>query len=316
MPVEDTPWFIGHEGVLHPAEVARSVAYAAANGSTGVVGRGDLKVGATGTPSNRVVIYPGAVNLVSGYAGATSQAYVGVIRSSAYATIEPTTSAGRRSDLVVARVRDPQYGDKLGFDPANPNNFDFFTIEVWKGVSATTKRILDPTYPAMALARIDIPASTATITQSMITDLREKSNRKTEIQVRTYFPAGDLNAPVSGYGNWPSNNLATFSVPLWATQAVIEVLIPGIEFTGSKRSTLGVRGAFGPLADGQNSIVVQTLPGRVMHAHISNFRLNSGFRGVDANYQLQAYHSSGNGSFQLDYQSILQYKATFTEGVE
>ena len=38
MAVEDTPWFIGAAGVLHPAEAARAVAYAAANGSDGVIG--------------------------------------------------------------------------------------------------------------------------------------------------------------------------------------------------------------------------------------------------------------------------------------
>ena len=62
MAVEDTPWFIGAAGVLHPAEAARAVAYAAANGSDGVIGSTDLKVTARPTPNGQVLVAPGGVN--------------------------------------------------------------------------------------------------------------------------------------------------------------------------------------------------------------------------------------------------------------
>lgn len=317
MAVEDTPWFIGAAGVLHPAETARAVAYAAANGSDGVVGSTDLKVTARPTPNGQVLVGAGAVNLLSRYSGAASQAYTGVVRTQEAVNIDPTSSAGGRSDLVVARVRDPQYGSVAGYDPNNPNAFGFFTIEVVKGVSSSFKRYgPEVGYPVMALARIDIPASTATITNAMITDLRFKSNARSDIQVRTIFPGDDNNAAVSQYAPWPQNTIAWFDVPPWATRAVFTVHIPGIEFTGSMRSALGVRGKFGTQIDTQNTIVLQSTSGRVGHTHVSEYRLPTGSRGLPVGYVLEAWQTSGNGGYQIDYQSAVQYVGYFFEDVE
>lgn len=316
MGVLTVPWGIGQAGVKHSAEVARAVAYASSNGSDGVIGSTDLRINATSTPGSRVTIMPGAVNMVSRYSGVVGQAYVGVVNSLDYITIDPTTSAGGRSDLIIARVRDPQYGSVSGYDPANPNNFSFFTIEVVKGVGSNTKRLIGHTYPGVALARIDIPASTATITQGMITDLRQKSNRKTDRQVRPVFPSGDLNMPTAGYSTWPGATFVSFDVPLWATRAVITTHISSIEYIGTTRSAGGIRGVFGPSADPQNTVVIQSSPGRFSHSHVSEFSLTSGFRGVDALYALQGWRTVGTGTFQLDYQSSLVFDATFLETVE
>ena len=316
MAVENVPWFIGAEGVLHPAEAARAIAYAGANGSDGVISPTDLKIQATTTPNDRVTVAPGAVNLISRYPGASAQAYTGVVRSQSDIQIAPTSSAGGRSDLIVARVRDPQYGSVSGYNPSQPNDFDFFRVEVMQGVPSTIKRLADHSYPAMALARIDIPASTATITNAMITDLRYKSNKKVDIQVRTIFPGVDSNASKTGYAAWPPNSTAWFDVPFWATHATFTANIPGIEFTGTVRSTMGIRGAFGNLLDTDNTIVVQSAPGRVSHTHVSAIKLTGGFRGVSAGYRIEAYQTTGNGNYQLDYQSGLQITAYFTEDVE
>ena len=313
MPIEDTPWFIGAAGVQHPAEVARAVAYASTGGTSGVIGQTDFKVAATGTPSNRVVLYPGAASIVSNYSGATAQAYVGVLRTSDYLTIDPTTSAGGRSDLIIARIKDPQYGAS-GFDPSNPNAYKFFTLEVVKGVSSSTKRLSNAGSPAIALARIDIPASTATITNAMITDLRQMANRRTDIQMKTYFPGKDMNMSTSSYTAW-GGLVFWFDVPRWAVRAHFTANIPSIEYihSGTARSVAGIRGAFGTKDDGQNTILVATASGRISHVHVSQIELDSSFQDISVGYVIKAQRTAGAGTFQLDYQSAIQVQAYFQE---
>lgn len=315
MAVMDTPWFVGAAGVLHPAETARAVAYAACGGSDGVIGVSDFKVTATPTPSNQVRLAPGGVSLVSRYNGATSQAYAGVLRATDYITIDPTTSSGGRSDLIIARIHDPQYGGEPTYDSTNANDFKFFTVEVLKGVAKTTKRLTGHGYPGMALARIDIPASTATITNAMITDLRFKSNRKTDMQKRTVFPTKDFNMNTGGdYARW-TDMTAWFDVPMWANKAQFNTVISSIEFTGTSRTVAGVRTAFGTASDSQNSILVQTSSNRFTHTHLASFNLDSSFQGVDVGLVLQATRTSGTGTFQVDYQSSIQVEAFFSEEV-
>lgn len=228
MAIEDTPWFIGAEGVLHPAEAARAVGYAAANGQDGVIGTTDLKVTQTGTPSGRVMIYPGAINLVNRYPGAQAQAYTGVVRTATYVNIDPTTSSGPRSDLIVARVRDPQYGSQSGYDANNPNNFNFFSIEVVKGVSASFRRYTDQGYPIVAIARIDIPANTGTITNGMIKDLRVKSLVRSWRRAYPTFPTAN-QALTGNTADWLTTGQPTVVVPFWATRANIIVHVEGVE---------------------------------------------------------------------------------------
>lgn len=312
MPIEDTPWFIGASGVQHPAEVARAVAYAATGGTSGVIGQTDCKIAATSTPSNRVVVYPGAASIVSNYSGATAQAYVGVVRIQDHITIDPTTSSGPRSDLIVAQITDPQYG-AAGFDPNNPNDFKFFKLAVVKGVAAGTKKLYSQT-PAIALARIDIPASTATITNAMITDLRQMAVRRSDVQMRTYYPTKDLVMPSGSYAPW-GGLIFWFDVPRWATQAHFTATMSSIEYihSGTIPSIAGIMGTFGTRSDNQNTVIIQDKSSRFMHTHMSMINLDSSFQDMSVGYVVQAVKTKGSGIFQLDYQTNMQVSAHFQE---
>lgn len=312
MPIEDTPWFIGASGVQHPAEVARAVAYAATGGTSGVIGQTDCKIAATATPSNRVVVYPGAASIVSNYSGATAQAYVGVVRIQDHITIDPTTSSGPRSDLIVAQITDPQYG-ATGFDPNNPNDFKFFNLAVVKGVAAGTKKLYSQT-PAIALARIDIPASTATITNAMITDLRQMAVRRSDIQLRTYFPGNDQVMSTGSYSAW-GGLIAWFDVPRWATQAHFTTTMSSIEYihAGTIPSVAGIRGSFGTINDTQNTVIIQDRSTRFMHTHMSLINLDSSFQDMTVGYSIPAVRTRGSGTFQFDYQTSIQVSAHFQE---
>lgn len=171
MATDPTPWFVGG-GAEHSPEVARLLAYAATSGAEGIVEPSSLRVSAQSVPNGTVRALPGAALIRNRYAGGTQQTYALRNATSTDVAIPATGSSGGRTDLIVARVLDPQYE---GQAPANPLTFQYARIERINGVPGGTKTAqeLSLGYPAVALARVHLPPSTGTVTAGMITDLRE-----------------------------------------------------------------------------------------------------------------------------------------------
>lgn len=175
---EYSPWMVGN-GVEHSVEVARLLAHAGTGGAEGVVTPGDCKVQPLNTPGTKIRVAPGAVLLKNRYPGGQQQTYVGRNTSEHEVSVTATGSGGGRSDLVVARVLDPQYE---GQEPSDPNDFDYMRTEIIEDIPSSTKRFdeLGLDYPAIALARIDLPASTGTVEAEHITDLRRMAQPRKE----------------------------------------------------------------------------------------------------------------------------------------
>ena len=139
--------------------------------------------------------------------------------------ISPTGSGGGRSDLVVLRVEDPNIdGTPWGHDVTSDPVYYFRVIE---GVSSSATE--PPSgMTAIALARIDIPSSTGTITSGMITDVRASANPKSQREVRVqhgapldnglWDKAGDIQEP--NWERWPQHEWAV-NIPWWATQVQV-----------------------------------------------------------------------------------------------
>lgn len=223
------PWMV--DGGLHPSEVGRTLAYQALGGAEGVGGINDLKVRPLAVPGRGFRVAGGTASMLNRYAGwpeGGQQMYVGRNAGDDIVNHDMATgSGGGRSDLVVARVLDPQYGAQ---PPTNPSAGPYIATQVITGVPSNTKRAEDVasiTYPAIALARIDYPASTSTISAGMIVDLRKVARPRRERYVRTYaLAAGEediLTTTVSGGETWPNVELAAWyvDVPRWATAARI-----------------------------------------------------------------------------------------------
>lgn len=90
--------------------------------------------------------------------------------------IAATGSAGGRSDLIVAQVEDPNMAGEPWQTPTNPAVGPYIFTRVIPNVPAGTTSLRPLGYSgrsAIVLARVDLPASTGTVTASMITDLRE-----------------------------------------------------------------------------------------------------------------------------------------------
>ena len=176
MSFDPVPWFVGG-GALHSAETARQLTYAVTSGAAGIAALGDLKISQLSTPGTSVRAAAGGVVIPNLYPGGSQQSYVGRAASTTDVPVMATGSGSGRVDLVIARIDDPQYG---GTVPSDVTVGPYIRLDIIQNVAAgSTGLPAGLAYPAIALARLDIPASTATILTSMITDLRTVVNSRT-----------------------------------------------------------------------------------------------------------------------------------------
>ena len=230
------PWFIGSNGALHSPEVARLLSHLAANRDDGVIGFGDMKVAALAVPGAAVQIVAGACALTNRSAGALYQTYLDRESNTLQVNVAATGGVAR-ADLIIRRVEDPDYPG-WGI-PVDPVNGPYGRYAVISGVPATTKtaKQLNLGYPAIALARINMPASTGSVQAGYITDLRKLcSPRRQRAMVRVDVPVGpnDLVA-AGGAGNWPPATTYV-DVPEWATHAFIRADVSGARLMTSALS--------------------------------------------------------------------------------
>ena len=177
MAMERVPYLVGG-GFEHSAEVMRAMLAASTSGAEGIVNAGDFKVRPLAVPGTSVRVAPGNALIRNSYGGGQAQTYACRAGSETEVPIEATGSAGSRTDLIVARIDDPTYQGGA-FDPLT---FEAARFEVIQGVPASTKTVagLGLSYPAIALARVTLPASTGTVTSAMITDLRALAQPRKE----------------------------------------------------------------------------------------------------------------------------------------
>lgn len=231
---ESVAWFV-EGGAEHSAGMARLLSYAAFNGSEGIIGSTDLQVRALTVPDGAVRIAPGACSILNRAAGSQYEAYVGRALTETVINIAPTSSSGGRSDMIVAMVKNPWLTGEPWPNPADPKVGPYFVPQVISGVSATAtqSKVVQPGWSAIPLARIDIPANTGTITQSMIRDLRFLSTARSQRELNVWSPNVETNITSSSYTNFPgaqdgSDNMKV-SCPEWATHATVRAVLGGIQ---------------------------------------------------------------------------------------
>lgn len=246
MTLTSAPWAL--DGARTPASVARLAARSAVKES-GIINPGDLKVLPLATPGNGVRFVSGGAVLENRYEVDVNQAYV------VEATSEEILDAGdnftgitgqgtTQSHLICITVGDPNYstaGHAWLTDankPANPTAaLDYQYVRPWviKNVPAGTARVEDlpspPTYPAYALARIDVPSGSGSITSGMIVDLRNVVNARSKL-AQTHVATSDADvlsvASAFTYETWPDSSDFSVYVPKWATKVYVQGFIYGI----------------------------------------------------------------------------------------
>ena len=314
---DKTPWAVGGGAELSP-EMLRATVYGATSGSEGIVLPTDLKVSASAVPSGTLQVSPGAMLALNRHASGTQQTYVARNPTIDTVDIAPTTSSGGRTDLVIARVEDPQYDPWPA--PADPVAAQYVFTRVIQNVPADTRsaRELGLGYPAIALARIAIPPSTAAITNAMITDLRRVAMPRTDREIEVGLPATTRATPANPggvnntwYQMWPIQNI---EVPHWATTMIVTCTVSGLELLNGN--------FFGLLRVNFFNQVTQNVtldlnwtgnPDRSTHVVGGRINIPANFRGAISSGALDGQRTSGTGRIETDSGSTITTDLTFQE---
>lgn len=208
------------DGGTLTGRMARLQLQSASRSGNGVVEPLDLEVTELAVPGTRVRIAPGAAVML-GQEAAFQGSYYAHNVGDGEVDVAATGSAGGRSDLVVLRVEDPTIdGTPWGHDVTTDPIYYFRVIE---DVAPNATQV-PPGTTGVALARLDIPASTATITQDMITDVRTTANPRNErvIRIQRGVEEADKAGNITDYfENWPDLVWADVPIPTWATQVQV-----------------------------------------------------------------------------------------------
>ena len=185
MGVEGTPWAVN--GARHSAAVARAQTYASTGGAQGIVSVDDCLVRATPTPSNQVAVMPGSLLILNQAPGGRGQTYTARITEQVLVDVPASGSSGGTTQYVWAYVSDPEY---VGQIPDDPLNADYFHLQVSASQPAGNAWY--------RLAKITLPASTATVQQEHLQDLRSVANPRSEYFA---FPRPVVNSHIDDYSH-------------------------------------------------------------------------------------------------------------------
>ena len=323
MAMERVPYLVGG-GFEHSAEVMRAMLAAATSGAEGIVNAGDFKVQPLAVPGTSVRVAPGNGLVRNSYGGGQAQTYACRAGSQTEVPIAATGSSGWRNDLIVARIDDPTYQGG-SFDPAT---FEAARFEVISGVPSDQKDLsgLGLSYPAIPLARLNVPPSTGTITESMITDLRSIAIPRVQRHLFTHNLAPEetdqlLGTPGENEGEaWP-NVFWYFSIPDWAQRVRVRAILGGVRVEQVSPNNFGqlyVR--FGTVPTGfstqygrwDNSMAGGITRQTFMVA--DDRAIPSAFRGVDTRAYIRASRMNSNSNTpRLDTFSSISLDLEFYE---
>ncbi|GGL03381.1 hypothetical protein [Streptomyces flaveus] len=303
------PPLLTHGGT-HAARAFRMMVRDLARGSQGVTEGDDLKVKQLSTPGAGVRVVDGSAVIRGATWGQGSYTQYNV--GDATVPIAPT-GAGARSDLVCLRVEDPEYEGTR-----NPETAEIGYFHVVSNVSATTTTVPSG-MTAVPLARLDIPANTSVITDSMIKDVRQIANPRRDRKLYTSFPGSlsTLTYSDNKWHKWPTAAKWTIPVPTWATGAKLVTTFAGLRMT---RADVYARmqNAFGTVL-GQDTVIdddqgSQTRRNTIVLA--DNLTIPAAMRGTSQTLYVQTYMSKiETGDLSVDGSTSLVADVEFTEGV-
>lgn len=245
MTFSPVPWAVGGGAVI-PEDVARMIPYFMFNKTEGVLGATDLEVKALATPGGSVRISPGGYVVLGRGSGQFYEAYMGKNPEDHIVSVAPNNTASSRSDLLILRVVDPYIAGSPWNIPTDRANGPYVEPHIIQGVPSTirTFRSLGNNWSGIDLARIDIPANTATIQQAHIVSLRGRVSAPPQqipppsmpppvpdIDITIINPENEfsylINGPTSEqtfpstsqnvWRNWPAVSEVTVPIPPWAT---------------------------------------------------------------------------------------------------
>ncbi|MFG3244199.1 hypothetical protein [Streptomyces sp. NPDC048157] len=297
-------------GATHSAQQFRMMVRDLVSGAEGITQGTDLKVTQLSTPGSSVQVGDGSGVVrgrVNPFQGTYSVCNIGA------ATVPIAATGGSaRSDMVILRIEDPEYEGTL-----NPVVDQINYFQVISNVSAAATTIPDGR-TGIPLARIDIPASTSTITDAMIKDLRFLANPRRDRQMQTHSPTTDsaLIGASTTYSYFSTEPGMSFYVPDWATQIRARVDVSPIRYsvanyTGALQATLGSSLTLQPISlDDNQGTGVRKLPAIVA----DTLTIPAAYRGTTQLLRAQANGASGNtGRINVSTFTTFVYDVEFVE---
>lgn len=204
-------------GATHSAQQFRMLVRDLANGAEGITQGDDLKVTQRATPGGGVLVGDGSA-VVRGRANTFQGSYAACNIGAVDVPIAATGGSGR-SDMVILRIEDPEYEGSL-----DPETDQIAYFDVISNVSSAATAIPD-SRTGIPLARIDIPASTSTITDAMVIDLRKVANPRKSRTVVTQSPAS-ISTGIGSSTSYSYFSTAagwSIAIPDWASKAIIKL---------------------------------------------------------------------------------------------
>lgn len=241
------------DGALLGSSLVRRGEFAATSGSQGIVQKGDLEVNALPVPGIGVQIESGVGIVRNDYQDSPNETYV--VSNPGVHTIPssemPAASGVARSFILAIVIGDPDFSQAghpwMGADDppdGEEQSFEYVRptlIQVSAGVTE-----LDVAYPALVLARIDIPASTTTILQSYIHDLRTLAQPRQEQQAfvspsGTWTNGSPVRIPSgAAYNDWGASDYSpSITIPSWASRAIVIASVNGVRLADTSANVAG-----------------------------------------------------------------------------
>lgn len=313
MALDPVPWMIGG-GAEHSEHTGRTLAYLASGGGEGVAAAADCKVSANGSAS--VTVAPGVVAIRNTYDGQTKQTYVGRVVSNTSVSVTPTGGSSR-SDMVVLRIDDPNLG---GATPASVPNGPYWRLAVLTDVGAGATKVPSGLgYPAVPLARIDLPASTTGVTSGMIVDIRELAQPKSTRRIFMPNVIGDSNYidTTNTAGKTWANADFNIAIPDWATKMRVVATVSGVRIGNGPIGKFWVR--FDGSNGDQSAFDAADNAGfsRTTMIDAHEFPISAAQRGTNRSIGMRAFLTSGNdkggGRPLADLGTVVLYDIEFVE---
>lgn len=332
-----TPYAV--DGSVIPGAGLRRAMQDATQATTGVTQPGDLKVSQLDVPGAGVKIAAGNDTIVCRAPGRGRESYVtslpadGTYLGDAGTGIPGTGSSGGRRDMIIHEITDPSLPRTYTPREQIPEGV-YSKITVVQGVPAGARSVADVPalneVTAVALAAVNWPASTATITNAMVEDLRRvRSPQRERGPMSVYFPTGATTTgrriPSGSYGDWPLADAERpmLRVPEWATQLRVTGWVQGAWYAKDAGNiaqfVAGTRVGLGTVFS-ENGIVTQgptDAGNRFGFAIIGLIQIPVSMRGTLQPLRMQGARTSAEatGGLWVDYQSCVSVDWEFSQEV-
>lgn len=323
MTLNTAAWAI--DGATMSSDLAREAVYASTGGAEGVISVGDLKVIATSPASDQVQIKAGGGLVLNRSNGASNQSYTidNDNNEDELVTVATTgAGGGGRHDLVCIRVRDPQYAPWPAPPSGEEATYPYVDSFIISDVPANTKSFaeLGLNYSAIAVARLDLPANNAVVTDGQIVDLRKVAIPRTHEEIFHSATTVDdlLNGTANTYEAFPNGAYMDIDVPTWATTCVVSGYIEGLRLQSAGSGKLRVAFSDGGASEATN--VNEGAPSGGVDRRTYNvggrIAIPAEYRGTTRRIRFEGTFVTGTGFLKTDTDTSAQLRVLLQERAE